>query len=557
MDNALLSVKPPRRDTFSLVRRLNSAHHLMMKSIPRLWSTRRSKGWSCGTRFLPVGTLILSIAALLVLRFGAASAPALPNIVLIYADDLGYGDVGCYGATKVRTPHIDRLAREGLRFTDAHSAAATCTPSRYAMLTGEYAWRKKGTGVLPGDAGLIIEPGRTTLASLLRRAGYRNAVVGKWHLGLGPQNGPDWNGDIQPGPLELGFDYSFLIPATGDRVPCVYVENHRVAGLDTNDPISVAFGKPIGDEPTGKARPDLLRLHPSHGHDMTIVNGISRIGYMKGGRSARWVDEDMADVITRKAIAFIERHRAEPFFLYFATHDIHVPRIPHPRFAGSTPLGPRGDVIVQLDWCVGALLDTLDRLELTRNTLVIFSSDNGPVVDDGYKDQAVEKLGDHRPAGPLRGGKYSAFEGGTRVPFITRWPARIQPGVSEALVCQVDLLASLASLTGQPLGPNDAPDSFNVMPALLGVTRTGRDELVQQGGALALRRGSWKFIERRQGPRISLPTNTELGNDPSGFLFNLAADPGERQNQITHETERARSMSADLQRIRAATRTRP
>ena len=241
----------------------------------------------------------------------ACQAADRPNIILIYADDLGYGDVGCYGATKVQTPNIDRLAREGLRFTDGHSASATCTPSRYALLTGEYAWRKRGTGVLPGNAPLIIPPGRTTLSAVLKKAGYATGVVGKWHLGLG-DGAIDWNGEIKPGPLEVGFDYGFVIPATGDRVPCVYVENHRVFGLDPKDPIRVSYGQPIGDMPTGKANPERLKLHPSHGHDQTIINGISRIGYMTGGKSALWVDEDMADVLTAEGEAFHRGARERP-----------------------------------------------------------------------------------------------------------------------------------------------------------------------------------------------------------------------------------------------------
>ena len=302
------------------------------------------------------------------------TAPAAPpNIVLIYTDDLGYGDVSSYGATAFQTPNIDRLATEGLRFTRAHAPSATCTPSRYALLTGEYAWRRAGTGIARGDAALIIEPGRTTLPSLLQQAGYTTGVVGKWHLGLGGEGGPDWNGDIKPGPLEIGFDEAFLIPATGDRVPTVYVENHRVVGLDPADPISVSFNEPVGDEPTGRDHSELLKMHPSHGHDRTIVNGISRIGYMSGGTAARWVDEDMADVITARAVDFIEQHQGSPFFLYFSTHDIHVPRVPHARFAGQSGLGPRGDVILQLDWCVGEILNALDRLGLADNTLVVFT----------------------------------------------------------------------------------------------------------------------------------------------------------------------------------------
>jgi len=477
------------------------------------------------------------------------------NIVIIYADDLGYGDVSCYGGL-VKTPNIDRLAATGRRFTNAHSASATCTPSRYAMLTGEYAWRREGTAVLPGDARLIVAPGRVTLPLVLRESGYRTGVVGKWHLGLGDVN-LDWNGDIRPGPLDIGFDYCFLIPATGDRVPCVFVENRRVVGLDPNDPIQVSYKEKIGNEPTGKENPELLKMHPSHGHDMTIVNGISRIGYMAGGKAARWVDEQIADVITGKATTFIEQNKDHPFFLYFSTHDIHVPRVPNPRFAGKSGLGPRGDAIVQLDWSVGQILDTLDRLKLAQDTLVFFTSDNGPVVDDGYKDEAVEKLDGHRPSGPLRGGKYSAFDAGTRVPFIARWPGHVKPGTSSALVCQIDFLSSFAGFGKRELSAGEAPDSHAILPALLGETTTGRDHLVEHGGILSLIRGKWKYIEPSNGAKFNPNTGIEMGRDTVPQLYDLEADIGERSNVASQHPDIVREMQAQLKKIRENGRSRP
>jgi arylsulfatase A-like enzyme len=501
---------------------------------------------------------LLSLLALAALATVTALAQSRPNVVLIYADDIGYGDVSCYSATAPKTPNIDRLAKSGLRFTDAHAAAATCTPSRYAMLTGEYAWRREGTGILPGNAALIIEPGRATLATVFQRAGYATAVVGKWHLGLGPKGGPDWNGEIKPSPNEIGFDYSYIMAATGDRVPTVYVENHRVVGLDPADPIRVSYDKKIGDWPTGKENPELLKTHPSHGHDQTIVNGISRIGWMTGGRAALWKDEDMADVFASKAVEFIERQKDKPFFLFFALHDPHVPRAPHPRFAGKSGMGPRGDAIVQADWCVGEILNALERLKLADDTLVIFTSDNGPVVDDGYKDEAVEKLGAHKPSGPYRGGKYSNFEGGTRVPLIVRWPGKVKPGVSPALVTQVDFPATFAALIRQPTRqsgkPPDAGDGLNLLNALLGKTRTGRPDFVEQAGALSLRSGQWKYIEPGKGAKVNKNTNTELGNDPAPQLYNLASDPGETRNLATLYPSRVTQMAARLEQIKKSGR---
>ncbi|MEO6916562.1 MAG: arylsulfatase [Chitinophagaceae bacterium] len=456
-----------------------------------------------------------------------------PNIIIIYTDDLGYGDIGANGATKIRTPNIDKIARQGLRFTHAYATSATCTPSRFSLLTGRYAWRKQGTGIARGDAALLIPTDITTLPGMLQHAGYTTGVVGKWHLGLGTNGGPNWNTDIKPGPLEIGFNYSFIMPATGDRVPCVYLENHRIVDLDPADPIKVDYKQKIGTDPTGKENPELLKMMYSNGHDNTIINGISRIGWMTGGKKARWIDEDLADVLTGKAVKFISDQKGNPFFLYFATHDIHVPRVPNSRFAGKSGLGPRGDVILQLDWTVGEIVKTLDRLKIADNTLLIFTSDNGPVLDDGYKDDAVEKLGGHKPAGPLRGGKYSAFEGGTRIPFIIRWPGKIKPGtISDAKFSQVDLYASFAALTDQKITNNNAPDSQNLLDVLTGKNKVGRDYIIEQSlnNTLSITWGNWKYIEPANGPKVQKATNMELGNDPKPQLYNIIKDVGERDN---------------------------
>lgn len=461
-----------------------------------------------------------------------------PNVIIIYADDLGYGDVSCYGATSVKTPNIDRAAREGLRFTNAHCTSATSTPSRYSLLTGEYAWRKQGTGVATGDATAIIHPDRTTMADIMKNAGYATGVVGKWHLGLGPETGAEWNGEITHAPMDLGFDYNFIMPATGDRVPCVFIENRRIVNLDPADPIKVSFKEPLTDLPTGKDHPELLKMHPSGGHDMTIINGISRIGYMSGGKSALWIDENIADVLTGKAVKFIENNKDKPFFLYFCTHDIHVPRVPNERFIGKSGMGPRGDAILEFDWTVGEILNTVDRLKLSRKTMIIITSDNGPVVDDGYKDQAAELLGNHKPAGPLRGGKYSLFDGGTRVAFIVRWDGKIKPGISDALFSQIDLSASFAALTGQQIKGDDLPDSFNYLDALIGKSKTGRKWLIEHANnRLTIIKDNWKYIEPGPGVKLKVNSNTETGNDPLPQLYNIKTDIGEKNNVAADNPE--------------------
>lgn len=492
--------------------------------------------------------------------------PAGPNVIVIMADDLGYGDVSCYGATELQTPNIDQLAKEGMRFTSGYCSASTCTPTRYTFLTGKYGFRQKGVGIAPPSAPAIIQPNTTTIASILRDAGYATAVVGKWHLGLGPQEtGPDWNGDIKPGPLEIGFDYSFLLPTTNDRVPSVYVLNHRVLNLDPKDPLWVGRKRPGPDHPTGtdpKTRAK-LKMDWSHGHNSTVHNGIGRIGFFSGGHAARWRDEDLADQWLERSNEWIENHvkqkNEKPFFLFFASHDCHVPRMPHERFHGKTKLGFRGDAIVQLDWCVGELIKTLKRLKLDNNTLVVFCSDNGPVLDDGYKDGAKEKLGKHKPAGPYRGGKYSIFEGGTRTPFITWLPGTIKPGVSDEIVTTTDLPACAAALTGQSLKGNECPDSFNVLDALLGKPGAkGRDHVISQdnrGGNLGYRHGDWKLLSFQNAkPMKRLTFEKKAGKYQ---LYNLASDPGERKNLFDKEPERARKMITELEKIRAANRTRP
>jgi len=453
-----------------------------------------------------------------------------PNVILIYADDLGYGDLSCYGARAIKTPNIDKLAKQGTRFTRSYSTSATCTPSRYSLLTGRYAFRRNDTGIAPGNASALIKGGQQSVATVFGQAGYQSAVVGKWHLGLGGAEGPNWNEKITNGPLDIGFNYAFLIPATGDRVPCVYVENDRVINLDPKDPIQVNYVNKIGNWPTGKENPELLRMKHSDGHDNTIVNGIGRIGYMTGGTSALWKDEDIAQRITDKAKEFISRNTKNPFFLFFSTHDIHVPRVPHSRFLGKSGLGNRGDAILQFDDSVGQLMKLLDSLQLSSNTMVILTSDNGPVVDDGYHDGSKENIGKHKPAAGLRGGKYSAFEAGTRVPFIVRHPSVKADESSGALVSQVDFLATMAGLTNQKYDVASASDSQNQLKSWLGADTKGRTHLIEQSGTLSIVQGNWKYIKPNKGPAYNPKIDIEYGNDEAEQLYDLSRDPFERYN---------------------------
>lgn len=477
------------------------------------------------------------------------SKSSKPNVIIVYLDDLGYGDLSCYGATAVKTPNVDKLAAEGIRFTDAHCTAATCTPSRYSLLTGSYAFRNDAA-ILTGDAPLLIRPGTPTIGEMFQKSGYRTGVVGKWHLGLGDGK-PDWNGTLKPGPMEIGFDYSFIIPATLDRVPTVYVENHSVPNLDPKDPIIVDYEKKIGNWPTGLERPDLMKFGADSQHSNTITDGIGRIGYMTGGKSALWKDQEIPFVFLRKVDSFITQNKANPFFLYFSFTDIHVPRDPNPRFKGATGMGSRGDAIVQMDWSVGEMVKILEKQGLTENTIIIFTSDNGPVLDDGYYDDAEKLIGNHDPAGGFRGGKYSAYEAATRMPTIIWWKGTIQPLVSNALVNQVDFYASFAKLLGYTLQANEAPDSYDVMDALLGKTQQGRDQMLEESYTMSLRQGSWKYIapQTKPVPKWMANKKIETGLMQQPQLFNLDKDLKEQNNLAATDPARLKQMQDKLSNI--------
>lgn len=494
-------------------------------------------------------TILLLIILLYLSSCSVKESNSKPNIVLIYVDDLGYGDVGCYGAVGVETPNVDKLAESGIKFTDAHCPAATCTPSRYALLTGRYAFRNNAA-VLPGDAPLLIDPNKPTLPGMLKKNGYKTAVVGKWHLGLGNGN-LNWNVEIKPGPLEVGFDYSFIIPATGDRVPCVFVENHEVVGLDKNDPLKVSYKEKIGNLPTGFSNPEILKQQADSQHSCTIINGISRIGYMDGGEKAWWVDENFPDILVGKATKFIEENKDNPFFLYLAFHDIHDPRVPNERFVGKSTMGPRGDAIAQMDWCTGQIIKKLEQLKLDKNTLVIFTSDNGPVLNDGYFDQAVELLGEHKPWGPYRGGKYSAFEAGTRIPAIVYWPTVVKHEVSNAVWSQVDLYNSIANLIGYKLENNEAPDSYNMLNTILGKSHESRKVLLEESYTNSVRKGNWKYIAPIKGssPNWIAKKGIESGLSNNEQLYNLKNDIHEENNLAVKYSKKMDSLKLELKYI--------
>ena len=469
-----------------------------------------------------------------------------PNVIIILADDLGYGDVSAQGSKTIQTPCIDRLANEGIRFTHGYATSATSTPSRYALLTGMYPWKNKDGKILEGNAPLIIRENQPTLPKIMKQAGYSTGAIGKWHLGMGNGN-PDWNKTIKPGANEIGFDYSCLIAATNDRVPTVYVENGNVINRDPSDPIYVNYTDNFEGEPTALTNPELLKMMWSHGHNNSIVNGVSRIGFQKGGKRALWNDENMADYFLGKALSFIADNKNKPFFLYYGLHEPHVPRIPNSKFVGKSGMGPRGDAILEADWCVGELYNYLERNNLLENTLIIFSSDNGPVLDDGYADQAKELLGNHKPAGPFRGGKYSLFEAGTRIPFFWYWKGVIVPKVSAAMVCQLDIMASLAKLSGVKLPEN--LDSKNYLSVFMGKNSNARKELVIEAGTrVAYRNENYVMIPPYSGSTVNA-AGIEVGNMKEFGLFILRNDSNQQINLAKQYPQMVEKMNSRLKAL--------
>ncbi|WP_063769045.1 arylsulfatase [Flammeovirga sp. OC4] len=504
------------------------------------------------------------LITLLTTYFSACSkVTETPNVIMIYTDDVGFGDVGVYGSELIPTPNIDQLAKRGIQFTDVHSAAATCSPSRYSLFTGELAFRNPEASILQGDSKMLIKTNQYTLANLFQDAGYKTGIVGKWHLGLG--NGTiDWNKEINGTPNSLGFDYSFIIPATNDRVPCVYVEDGNVVNLSADDPLTVSYWKRIPKNVPGTIYPDAIQnpeavtlYEGDRQHSCSVINGVGRIGYMRGGKSALWSDENMAMDLLSKAMNFIKDNHEKPFFLSFTTSDIHAPRIPHPRFRGSTSLGYRGDNMVQLDWCVGEVMKTLKDLGIEDNTMVIFSSDNGPVYEDGgYKDGCVDMLEEvdrgHDASGIYAGGKYRITEGGTRVPFIVSWPSVIKSGVSDALFSQTDLIASLAGMLNMDLPPNSAPDSRNLWNTLKGEDQKGAEILIEEATGLkpglAIRKGKWKLIELH--PEHTWGKSFAERKIEGYELFDLESDPAETINLYSIELEKALDLKDLLENLK-------
>ncbi|MDW7692906.1 arylsulfatase [Flammeovirgaceae bacterium SG7u.111] len=443
------------------------------------------------------GYLLPALVSFLVAVFSVScsvdNGAPLPNIVLINADDLGYGDLSCYGATKVHTPNIDKLAQDGRSFSDAHSASAVCSPSRYGLLTGSYPLRRNFWGALGGiNDGLSIDTTQITLASVLKDAGYSTACVGKWHLGLGVDK-PDYNKPLKPGPLELGFDYFYGIPMVNSGPPFVYVENHHVVGYEPSDPFVLG-------------QKSITQKWPAKG-GYTAIGGAEKAHLL-------YEDEKVGTTLKDKAIAWMKKihsnDKDKPFFLYLATINIHHPFTPAPQFKGTSQCGLYGDFIHELDWIVGEVVKSLEEMGVAENTLVIFTSDNGGMLNHGGQD--AWKAG-HQLNGDLLGFKFGAWEGGHRIPFIAKWPAEIAANSkSNHLISQVDLLATFAAIVAKPLSKEECPDGINQLPELKGeTTEPLRDILMITPNCpshLTVRKGEWVYIPAQDAGGFQ---GTEIG----------------------------------------------
>ncbi|MBM3854413.1 MAG: arylsulfatase [Verrucomicrobia bacterium] len=472
---------------------------------------------------------------------GAASAASTgsPNIIVILADDFGWGSLGCYGAAGLRTPHLDRLAREGRRFTHAYAPGSVCSPTRYGLMTGRYYWRTsvKDGQVLNGNAPLHIETTRTTLASLCRGRGYATAAFGKWHLGLGAQERiMDWSVALKPGPRDLGFDYFFGLAANPWNGPHYYLENEGVLG----------------------------RLP---GHKVELSG--QRETATSTGLKELWQEADIMTTLTGKVTGWIERNRAKPFFVYYAPNAIHEPVVPHARYSGSS-YGKYGDFIHELDASVGEILATLDRWQLADRTLVLFTSDNGGVVNRGNPNASRALDAGLAINGPLRGGKHTEWEGGFREPFLVRWPGRVPAGtVSEQVVGLTDVLATLAGILQVPLAPGNAEDSLDVLRAFTESSpgTPVRDHVILQSadGTYTYRAGDWKLIERVGAPTIA-PRNAKKAAQAAkkaksgpqrDELYNLREDPSETNDVAAAHPEIVVRLKAALTAARDRGHTRP
>lgn len=433
--------------------------------------------------------ILFVLGVLLCLPGPTAAQETPPNVVLIFADDLGYGDLGCYGATRVQTPNIDQLAKDGRRFTDAHSVSAVCTPSRYALLTGQYPVRANGGkgvwGPAPITSQLLVNTQRTTIADVFKAAGYDTAVIGKWHLGFGSEKNL-WREPLRPGPQDLGFDYYFGMPVVNSAPPYVYVENDQVVGSDPNDPLVYLGRSAKNVTPITPIPPEAANRSPN------AFGGAQQA-------HALFNDYQVGTTLAKKSVQWIDEHKDGPFFLYLATTNIHHPFTPARRFQGTSQCGLYGEFIHELDWIVGELMTCLEEHGLSDNTLVIFTSDNGGMFNLG--GQAAFEAG-HRQNGDLLGFKFGVWEGGHRVPMIVRWPGHVPAGtVSDQLIGNVDMLSTFAALTSQQLPETQQVDSINVLPAFVGEPpQQIRDHLVlapHKGTHLSVRKGRWMYIPRQ------------------------------------------------------------